>query len=67
MTELGLIYVSMSVGHSFALGENGNAVSGAGGKRRVAWTQTLAEKPVVWSGGWRKSRAHAFAAVFAGG
>jgi hypothetical protein len=28
MTDLGLIQFSMSVGHSFARGENGNAVSG---------------------------------------
>jgi hypothetical protein len=51
-----LIQISMSVGHSFALVENGYAVSGAGEKRRVAWTQALAEMPVVWSGGWRELR-----------
>jgi hypothetical protein len=34
--------------HSFALGENGYAVSGVvRKKRRVAWTQALAEVPVV--------------------
>ena len=37
-------------GHGFAGGENGYAVSGLG-KRRVAWTQALAEVPVVSSGG----------------
>ena len=67
MTVGVVIHVSMSIGQSFAGGENGYAVSVAGEKRRVAWTQTLAEMPVVWSGGWRKPCAHAFAAVFASG
>jgi len=59
--------MSMSVGQSFALGENGYAVSGVVRKRRVAWTQALARMPVVSSGCDAKSRVHAFAAVFAGG
>jgi len=62
-----MIQFSMSVGQSFALGENGNAVSGAGEKRRVAWTQTLAEMPVVVVRRLAHARAHAFAAVFASG
>jgi hypothetical protein len=53
MTELEVIHFSISVGHSFALVENGYAVSGIGKKRRVAWTQALARMPVVKSGGWR--------------
>ena len=43
----GMIHLSMSVGHGFAGGENGNAVSGGSEKkRRVAWTQALADMPV---------------------
>ena len=61
-------HVSMSVGHSFALGENGYAVSGiVRKKRRVAWTQTLAEMPVVVVRRLALACAHAFAAVFASG
>jgi hypothetical protein len=45
--KFNLIHVSISIGQSFAGGENGYA--GAGKKRRVAWTQTLAEMPVVGS------------------
>ncbi len=37
----------LNFGHGFALGENGYAVSGAGRSEGVAWTQALAEVPVV--------------------
>ena len=36
MTARVVFHLSMSVGHSFARGENGNAVSGVEKKRRVA-------------------------------
>jgi hypothetical protein len=58
----------MSAGQSFAGDENGYAVSGVERKkRRVAWTQTLAEMPVVVVRRLALARAHAFAAVFASG
>jgi hypothetical protein len=49
MTDLRVIQFSMSVGHSFARGENGYAAFGVEAKGCVS--AAYAKMPVVWSGG----------------
>ena len=46
-----VIQFSMSVGHSFALGENGYAVFGVGKEAKGCVSAAYAKVPVVWSGG----------------